>query len=80
MPFATQSALMGGSVRVGLVDSLYIAKGKLAESNAQQVEKIRSILETLASPWHSMTKSVDAAVKGDELLRVLGRRLVQLSQ
>lgn len=48
MPFATQSALMGGSVRVGLEDSLYIAKGKLAESNAQQVEKIRSILESFS--------------------------------
>lgn len=47
MPFATQSALMGGSVRVGLEDSLYIARGELAESNAQQVEKIRNILEAI---------------------------------
>jgi uncharacterized protein (DUF849 family) len=47
MPFAAQSALMGGSVRVGLEDSLYIARGKLAESNAQQVKKIRRILESI---------------------------------
>jgi uncharacterized protein (DUF849 family) len=60
MPFATQSALMGGSVRVGLEDSLYIAKGKLAESNAQQVEKIRSILESfsIAVAQHDEVRSM----------------------
>lgn len=47
MPFATQAALLGGSVRVGLEDSLYIGKGKLAASNAEQVTKIRRILEEL---------------------------------
>ena len=48
MGFATMGAMMGGNVRVGLEDSLYIAKGKLAESNAQQVAKIRRILEDLS--------------------------------
>lgn len=47
MPFATQSALLGGNLRVGLEDSLYIGKGELATSNAQQVERIRSIVENL---------------------------------
>jgi len=47
MPFAAQSAGLGGNLRVGLEDSLYISKGKLAESNAQQVTKIRSIIEDL---------------------------------
>jgi uncharacterized protein (DUF849 family) len=47
MPFATQAAMMGGNVRVGLEDSLYIGRGQLAESNAQQVGKIRRILEEL---------------------------------
>ena len=47
MPFATQAALLGGSVRVGLEDSLYISKGKLASSNAEQVSKIRTILQEL---------------------------------
>ena len=47
MPFATQAAMMGGHVRVGLEDSLYIARGKLASSNAEQVGKIRRILEEL---------------------------------
>jgi len=54
IPFATMSAAMGGHVRVGLEDNLYIAKGKLARSNAEQVEKIRKIVEelgrTVASP------------------------------
>jgi uncharacterized protein (DUF849 family) len=44
MPFLTQAALMGGNVRVGLEDSLFIERGKLAESNAQQVQKIKRIL------------------------------------
>ncbi|MEO1291228.1 MAG: 3-keto-5-aminohexanoate cleavage protein [Pseudomonadota bacterium] len=47
MPFATQSAMLGGNLRVGLEDSLYIGKGELATSNAQQVSKIRSIVENL---------------------------------
>lgn len=47
MPFATQAAMMGGNVRVGLEDSLFIGRGKLAASNAEQVTKIRRILEEL---------------------------------
>lgn len=54
MPFATQAATMGGNVRVGLEDSLYIGRRKLATSNAQQVTKIRTIVEelghTIATP------------------------------
>jgi uncharacterized protein (DUF849 family) len=47
MPFATQAAMLGGNVRVGLEDSLYIGRGKLAKSNAEQVAKIRRIVEDL---------------------------------
>jgi uncharacterized protein (DUF849 family) len=47
MQFLTQSALVGGNVRVGLEDSLYIGKGQLAQSNAEQVRKIVRILEEL---------------------------------
>ncbi len=47
MPIATQAAMLGGNVRVGLEDSLYIGGGKLAASNAEQVGKIRRILEEL---------------------------------
>ncbi|TCW78790.1 3-keto-5-aminohexanoate cleavage protein [Burkholderia sp. SRS-46] len=47
MPLITQAALMGGNVRVGLEDSLTTGKGKLAESNAEQVTMIRDVLERL---------------------------------
>jgi uncharacterized protein (DUF849 family) len=47
MAFLTMAALLGGAVRVGLEDSLYIGKGKLATSNAEQVLKIRRIVEEL---------------------------------
>jgi len=47
MPMATTASQMGGNVRVGLEDSLFIARGKLAESNAQQVTKIKRIVEDL---------------------------------
>jgi uncharacterized protein (DUF849 family) len=46
--FVTAGAIMGGHVRVGLEDSLYLEKGKLAESNAAQVTKIRRILADLS--------------------------------
>ena len=48
MDFVTTGAIMGGNVRVGLEDSLYLRKGKLAESNADQVAKIRRIVEDLS--------------------------------
>ena len=47
MYIATQSAVMGGNVRVGLEDSLWLGKGQLAKTNADQVAKIRRILEEL---------------------------------
>ena len=47
MPICTQAAMMGGNVRVGLEDSLYIGRGKLASSNAEQVGKIRRIIEEM---------------------------------
>jgi uncharacterized protein (DUF849 family) len=47
MAFLTMTALLGGNVRVGLEDSLYIGRGKLAVSNAEQVLKIRRIVEEL---------------------------------
>jgi uncharacterized protein (DUF849 family) len=47
MPMITMSAILGGHVRVGLEDSLMIARGTLARSNAEQVQKIRRIVEDL---------------------------------
>ena len=48
LPLITMGAIMGGNVRVGLEDSLYIGKGQLAKSNADQVKRIRVILENLS--------------------------------
>ena len=48
MPLTTMGAMLGGNVRVGLEDSLYIGRGELATSNAQQVARIRTILENLS--------------------------------
>ena len=69
MPFATQAAMLGGSVRVGLEDSLYIGKGRLATSNAEQVRKIRTILAELG---HEIATPAEAramlALKGGDLV------------
>ena len=48
MAFTTMAGILGGNVRVGLEDSLYIGRGQLAKSNADQVAKIRRILEELS--------------------------------
>ncbi len=48
MGLCTMGAMMGGNVRVGMEDSIYVGKGELAKSNADQVKKIRHILETLS--------------------------------
>lgn len=54
MPLITMSAILGGHVRVGLEDSLMISRGVLAKTNAEQVQKIRRIIEdlgrTIATP------------------------------
>ena len=48
LAFTTMTALNGGNVRVGLEDSLFLGKGKLASSNAEQVKLIRSVLRQLS--------------------------------
>ena len=48
MPLITMGAIMGGNVRVGLEDSLWLGRGQLAKSNAEQVSRIRSIVENLS--------------------------------
>ena len=67
MPFSTQAVMMGGNVRVGLEDSLFIGRGQLATSNAQQVRKIRSIIEELG---HEIATPAEAremlALKGGD--------------
>ncbi len=67
MPFGTQAAMLGGNLRVGLEDSLYIRRGELATSNAQQVTQIRNIIEglglTVATPEEARER---LALKGAE--------------
>lgn len=60
IPLATMGAIMGGNVRVGLEDSLTIGPGKLAASNAEQVKKIRRILEELG---HEIATPEDARAR-----------------
>ena len=48
MPVAAMAASMGGHVRVGLEDSLWLGRGHLAETNAAQVAKVRQIIEGLS--------------------------------
>jgi uncharacterized protein (DUF849 family) len=72
MPTCTMGALMGSSVRVGLEDSLYISKGQLATSNAQQVLKIRRILDELGL-------EIATPDEAREMLGLKGRANVNLS-
>lgn len=70
MPFVTMAAIMGGNVRVGLEDSLYIAKGTLAESNAAQVAKIRTILESLSLAVANAKEAREMlALKGGDMVK-----------
>jgi uncharacterized protein (DUF849 family) len=48
MGLITMGAIMGGHCRVGIEDSIYLRKGQLAKSNAEQVAKIRTILNELS--------------------------------
>lgn len=71
LPFVTMGALMGGNVRVGLEDSIYISKGVQAKTSGEQVRKIRGILEAL---------SLEIATPDEvrEMLKLKGRDKVSL--
>ena len=71
IPMATMAAAMGGHVRVGLEDNLYIAKGVLAETNAQQVRLIRGIVEGLG-------REVATPAEARVLLGLKGKEAVAL--
>lgn len=65
MRIATQAAVMGGNVRVGLEDSLWSGPGKLAMTNAEQVTQVRRILEGLGL-------SIASPAEARELLQLKG--------
>jgi uncharacterized protein (DUF849 family) len=69
MQIASQAAVMGGNVRVGLEDSLWIGRGQLAKTNADQVGKARRILEELGL-------SVATPNEAREMLKLKGGRNV----
>ena len=70
MNFVTMAAMLGGNVRVGLEDSLYIGKGKLAESNKDQVAKIRRIIEDLSLEVASPKEAREmVGLKGGDLVQ-----------
>lgn len=67
MNFTTLAAINGGHVRVGLEDSIYLGRGQLAKSNAEQVAKIRALLESLSIEIASPTEAREMlALKGGD--------------
>ena len=66
IPLATMGVILGGNVRVGLEDSLTLPHGRMATSNAEQVDKIRAIIEELG---HEVAKPDEAR----EMLELKGR-------
>jgi len=66
-PTCTQSLLIGGNVRVGLEDNLYLDKGQMAKSNAEQVAKIVRIAKELG---------IDPATP-DEARKILGLKGIE---
>ena len=70
MNFTTMAAINGGNVRVGLEDSLFIGKGKMAKSNAEQVAKIRRIIEELSLEVATPTEAREMlALKGGDMVK-----------
>jgi uncharacterized protein (DUF849 family) len=70
MMIAALSAGMGGNVRVGLEDSLWLGRGTLAESNAQQVRQVRKIIEALGLQVASPTEAREILqLKGSDKVR-----------
>ncbi|MCR9072987.1 MAG: 3-keto-5-aminohexanoate cleavage protein [Alphaproteobacteria bacterium] len=70
MNFTTMAAINGGNVRVGLEDSLYIGKGELAKSNAEQVAKIRRIIEELSLEVATPKEAREMlALKGGDMVK-----------
>jgi uncharacterized protein (DUF849 family) len=69
LPFVTMAAVMGGNVRVGLEDSIYVGKGQLAKSNGDQVRRIRTILENLSLEIASPTEAREILkLKGGDMV------------
>ncbi|MEC8317576.1 MAG: 3-keto-5-aminohexanoate cleavage protein [Pseudomonadota bacterium] len=69
MNFVTMGAMLGGNIRVGLEDSLYIAKGELAKSNAEQVAKVKRIVKDLSMDVATPAEAREMlALKGGDMV------------
>jgi uncharacterized protein (DUF849 family) len=67
MKVAAMAASMGGHVRVGLEDSLWLGRGQLAPTNAAQVTRVRQIIEGLGLEVASPTEAREIlALKGGD--------------
>jgi uncharacterized protein (DUF849 family) len=71
MTFATASALMGGSVRVGLEDNLYLSRGELANNNAEQVAKVARLLTELG-------RDIATPDEARQMLKLKGRDTIKV--
>ncbi len=71
LTFAMASALLGGNVRVGLEDNLYLNRGELAKSNAEQVAKVVRLLTELG---HDIATPDDAR----QMLKLKGRDTIKI--
>jgi uncharacterized protein (DUF849 family) len=73
LPIAAQSLSMGGNVRVGLEDSLWLGKGRLAQRNAEQVKAARQMIEGLGL-------SVATPDEARQILKLKGKEKVRIPQ
>jgi uncharacterized protein (DUF849 family) len=71
MDFVTHAALHGGHIRVGLEDSLYLRRGQLADSNADQVAKAARLLTELG-------REIATPAEAREMLKLKGRDAVAI--
>ncbi|GHD47127.1 3-keto-5-aminohexanoate cleavage protein [Thalassobaculum fulvum] len=70
MAFTTMAAINGGNVRVGLEDSLFLGKGQLAKNNAEQVAKIRRIIEDMSLEVATPKEAREMlALKGGDMVK-----------
>ena len=70
-PYCTVAAVLGGNVRVGMEDNLFLKKGVPLTSNAQAVEKIRLLLETLGM-------EIASPDEGRQILKLKGKQKTKI--
>ena len=70
MKIAALSAAIGGNVRVGLEDSLWLGRNRLAESNAEQVRHVKNIIENLGHEIATVSETREILqLKGEDQVK-----------